>query len=83
VDTKSGYTFGMSIFSFDRVVSWQRLAVVGVLLVVSTTLLLTGYVDDTVWRDVNIATAVAFVGSEVGRHLIQARKTNLANDGAP
>jgi hypothetical protein len=72
-----------SAFDFNRTVSWQRLAIVAVLLVVSTTLLLTGYVDDTIWRDVNIATAVAFVGSEVGRHLIRARQTNLENDGAP
>jgi len=68
------------LFATNRSISWQRLTVVGTMLVVSTVLLVTYFITDAIWRDLNIATAVAFVGSEAARHYGRSRWPTVETD---
>lgn len=75
----------MEMLAADRRLSWQRLATIGVGLVVSTALIVTGFIGDDVWGTFNGATFVAFVGSEAIRHYSRNRfsSPSVVDPGAP
>lgn len=75
----------MELLDADRRLSWQRLTTIGVGAVISTVLIVTGFISDDVWGTFNGATFVAFVGSEAVRHYSRNRFVNQQpiDPGAP
>ena len=72
-----------SAFSLQRTVSWQRLAVTLLAMGMATTLLRGFYIDGTIWRDVIIATAGAFIASETVRHATKPKAPPSSGEEAP
>lgn len=63
----------MDWFGSDRRRSWQRFALTLLWMATSTVLLVTFYIDDAVWAQVNIAALGIFGGSETVRHFARIR----------
>lgn len=72
-----------SAFSLQRTVSWQRLAVTLLAMSTATALLRGFYIDGTIWRDVIIATAGAFIASETVRHATKRKATTPSVEEPP
>lgn len=70
----------MGMFALDRQFSWQRLSLCLLGLAVSTALLCTHFIDDSVWGTFNGGVLIAFVGSETVRHW---QRSKFGDEGAP